>query len=169
MFCFIGGLAVNRWGEPRYTQDADATVLTEFVHDEKLVDYLLASFRPRRADARVFALRNRVLLLQDSAGVPLDIALGALDFEQRAIQRASPWYYDEAHEVITCSAEDLVVHKAFAGRDLDWIDVDRILRRQGAKLKGGQVLQELAPLADLKEDRTTLPRLEDMLRKSGAI
>ena len=30
-FCFIGGLAVNRWGEPRYTQDADATVLTDFV------------------------------------------------------------------------------------------------------------------------------------------
>lgn len=27
-FCFIGGIAVQRWGEPRLTVDADATVLT---------------------------------------------------------------------------------------------------------------------------------------------
>jgi len=37
-FCVIGGLAVQRWGEPRMTRDADATVLTEFVNDERLVE-----------------------------------------------------------------------------------------------------------------------------------
>jgi len=26
-FCFIGGIAVQRWGEPRFTQDADLTLL----------------------------------------------------------------------------------------------------------------------------------------------
>lgn len=60
-FCFIGGLAVNRWGEPRYTQDADATVLTDFVKDELLVDFLLQHFAGRRPDVRDFALRARVL------------------------------------------------------------------------------------------------------------
>lgn len=39
-FCFIGGLSVQRWGEPRFTQDADATVLTRFVGDERLVSEL---------------------------------------------------------------------------------------------------------------------------------
>ena len=29
-FCFIGGLAVQRWGEPRFTQDADMTLLSGF-------------------------------------------------------------------------------------------------------------------------------------------
>lgn len=29
-FCFVGGLAVQRWGEPRLTVDADATVLTSW-------------------------------------------------------------------------------------------------------------------------------------------
>jgi len=29
-FCVIGGLAVQRWGEPRLTQDADLTLLTGF-------------------------------------------------------------------------------------------------------------------------------------------
>ncbi len=32
-YCFIGGLALQRWGEPRMTVDADATVLTAFDHD----------------------------------------------------------------------------------------------------------------------------------------
>lgn len=27
-FCFIGGLAVQRWGEPRVTRDVDLTLLT---------------------------------------------------------------------------------------------------------------------------------------------
>ena len=29
-FCFIGGIAVQRWGEPRFTADADLTLLTGF-------------------------------------------------------------------------------------------------------------------------------------------
>jgi hypothetical protein len=27
-FCFIGGVAVQRWGEPRLTQDVDLTLVT---------------------------------------------------------------------------------------------------------------------------------------------
>jgi hypothetical protein len=27
-FCFIGGIAVQRWGEPRFTADADLTLLS---------------------------------------------------------------------------------------------------------------------------------------------
>ena len=27
-FCFIGGLVVQCWGEPRYTKDVDITLLT---------------------------------------------------------------------------------------------------------------------------------------------
>ena len=30
-FCFIGGLALQRWGEPRETVDVDLTLLTGFV------------------------------------------------------------------------------------------------------------------------------------------
>ncbi len=58
-YCFIGGVAVQRWGEPRLTMDADATVLSAWEHDGRLVDALLASFPARRLDAREFALRHR--------------------------------------------------------------------------------------------------------------
>ena len=37
-FCFIGGLAVWRWGKPRFTQDVDLTLLAGFRDEEKIVD-----------------------------------------------------------------------------------------------------------------------------------
>ncbi len=76
-FCFIGGVALQRWSGPRQTLDADITLLTRFVHEEEYVDTLLAGFSSRRPDAREFALRARVLLLRHPSGVGPDIALGA--------------------------------------------------------------------------------------------
>ena len=37
-FCFIGGIAVQRWGTPRFTQDVDVTLLTGFGGEEAFVD-----------------------------------------------------------------------------------------------------------------------------------
>ncbi len=37
-FCFIGGGAVQRWGEPRLTQDVDLTLLTGFGDEEMFTD-----------------------------------------------------------------------------------------------------------------------------------
>ena len=147
----------------------DATVLTQFHRDEELADFLLGKFVARRPDARAFALGNRVLLLVASNGVHLDVGLGALDFEMRSIERSTFWSYTPRRSIRTCSADDLVVHKAFAGRDRDWADVDMVLLRQGRKLNVPQIFEELVPLADLKEDSDIVPRLETMMRKRGVI
>jgi len=80
-FCVIGGVAVQRWGEPRGTQDVDLTVLSGFGQEEPFVDALLAALLARRPEAREFALRNRVLLLRATNGTPLDLALGGLPYE----------------------------------------------------------------------------------------
>lgn len=64
----------------------------------------------------------------------MDVALAAFPFEERSIQRASQWTWTAGQGLLTCSAEDLVVHKVFAGRDLDWSDTERILTRQHGKL-----------------------------------
>jgi hypothetical protein len=82
--------------------------------------------------------------------VDVDVALGALPFEERSVQRASAWSWAEGQSLITCSAEDLIVHKAFAGRDLDWNDVERVLIRQHGKLNLKQIHVELKPLLELK-------------------
>jgi len=158
-FCFIGGLAVQRWGEPRLTQDVDLTLLTGFGGEETFVDGLLEVLAPRLSDARAFALSNRVLLLEASNGVPVDVSLGAMPFEERAIERASAFAVGDGVTLTTCSAEDLVVHKAFAGRDKDWLDIDGIVRRQGAKLDRALIVSELDPLLNLRDDRAPAERL----------
>lgn len=162
-FCFIGGIAVQRWGNPRFTQDVDLTVLTGFGKEEAFADALLETFGARRADARAFALSRRVVLLRTSSGVDVDVAFGALPFEERSIQRSSNWMWGEAPSLNTCSAEDLVVHKAFAGRDRDWGDVESVLVRQRGKLNLAQVRSELKPLLELKGELEALDKLERML------
>ena len=164
-FCFIGGIAVQRWGEPRLTQDVDLTLLTGFGGEEKFVDLLLTKLKQRRPDAREFALRHRVLLARTTGGVDVDVALGALPFEERSVRRASTWAWAEGQSLITCSAEDLVVHKAFAGRDLDWGDLERVLIRQHGKLDLTKVRSELTPLLELKGEMEALDKFERTLAK----
>ena len=60
----------------------------------------------------------------------------------------------------TCSAEDLVVLKAFAGRGQDWVDVERIIVRQTGKLDWNYIREQLQPLAELKEMPDILDQLE---------
>lgn len=162
-FCFIGGLAVQRWGEPRLTIDADLTLLTGFGDEEQFVDQILSRYRGRRSDTREFALRYRVLLIQSETGIPLDISLGALPFEERSIRRASFWKVPSGVQLITCSAEDLIVHKCFAGRPEDWRDVEGILCRQAGRLDTDLIFQELQPLVVLKETPETLDQLRRLL------
>jgi len=163
--CIIGGLAVLRWGEARTTQDVDVTLLTGFGGEEPYVDALLAAFSPRIPDARAFALRHRVLLLESHEGVPVDIALGAMPFEERAVARASVFEIAPGARVTTCGCEDLLVLKAFAGREKDWTDIEGIAARQGSRIDVELVLDELAPLLELKGAPETGKRLERLLRK----
>jgi hypothetical protein len=162
-FCFIGGIAVQRWSEPRLTVDADLTLLTGFGSEETFIGPLLQAFSPRRPDAAEFALRNRVLVVKNSAGIGLDIALGAVGFEIQTVARSSPFLFPTGQSLITCSAEDLLVHKCFANRDKDWLDVDGILARQWHKLDLKLVRKELKPLAELKEAPEIIARLEQKI------
>jgi hypothetical protein len=162
-FCFIGGIAVQRWSEPRLTVDADLTLLTGFGSEETFIGPLLQVFSPRRPDAAEFALRNRVLLVKNSTSVGLDIALGAVGFEIQTVERSSPFLFPTGQSLVTCSAEDLLVHKCFANREKDWLDVDGILARQWHKLDLKLVRKELKPLAELKEAPEIIVRLEQKI------
>lgn len=166
-FCYIGGLAVQRWGEPRLTQDADMTLLTGFGNESAYIDLLLAGYQGRVPDARQFALQYRVLLLQDNNGIPLDIALGAMPFEEHSIDRATVYEITPGYALVTCAAEDLVVHKAFANRPQDWLDIESILVRQQGKLDFQIIWNELIPLAELKEDPDIVKRLRQLVDDHG--
>ena len=159
-FCFIGGLAVQRWGEPRETVNVDLTLVTGFGNEERFIQILLQHFEGRIPDAAQFARDRRVLLLRSKKGVGLDVALGALPFEELIVQRSSIFDYPPKIKLRTCSAEDLIVLKAFAGRGQNWVDIERIIIRQTGKLDWDYIRAQLRPLAELKSAPEILDQLE---------
>ncbi len=159
-FCIIGGLAVQHWGEPRFTRDVDITILSGFGNEEPIVDGLLACYASRIDQAREFALRNRVLLIKSPEGLGIDVALGALDFERSAVERARNIEVLAGQCLRLCTAEDLIVMKAFANRPIDWHDIQGIVIRQGSgNLDWKYLFQHLEPLCEVKEEPEILERL----------
>lgn len=163
-FCFIGGLAIQCWSQPRLTKDMDLALLTGFGTEEPFIDALLSKFTPRRQDARSFALTYRVLLLQTDTGIGIDIALAGLPFEETSIQRSTLIEFAPGIKLRTCTAEDLIVMKAFADRPQDRIDLHGILVRQGTRnLDWSYIWNHLTPLAEVKESPEILVNLKALL------
>jgi hypothetical protein len=158
-FCFIGGIAVLRWGEPRETVDVDLTLLTGFGAEEPFIERLLQRFEARVADAAEFARGKRVLLLKSQHGVGLDVSFGALPFEELMIARSSIFDYPVNTPLRTCSAEDLIILKAFADRPQDWVDIERVIVRQTGKLDWDYIYGQLHPLVELKGEPEILDQL----------
>ena len=162
--CLIGGMAVQRWGQPRFTQDVDLTILAPFGSEEPVIDALLQRFSARGPGAKQHALDHRVLLLVASNGVGIDVSLAALPFEEEVLARASQWTRVEEVWLETCSAEDLVIYKLVAARPQDLVDVTGVLQRQGGQLDVERIRSWGCIFAELKEDPDLLTPFEDALR-----
>lgn len=162
-FCFIGGIAVLHWGEPRLTRDADISIFTGIGNETTYVDVLLRGFATRLQDSRAFALQNRILLLRAANGIPLDVSLGALPFEEKAAANATSEEVADGVLLRLCSASALVVYKVFAGRPQDWLDVEGIIAKSRSRIDWESVRHELSELLELKGEMDSLPRLEQLI------
>ncbi|MEO8024847.1 MAG: nucleotidyl transferase AbiEii/AbiGii toxin family protein [Bryobacteraceae bacterium] len=149
--CFIGGLAVQRWGEPRVTRDVDLSLLAGFGDNSAMVAKLLGAFYPRIADVQRLAREGRVVLLKTGNGIGIDVSLAGLPFEERMIDRASDFEFTPGSRFRTCSAEDLIVMKLFAARPIDYQDARGVVARQGSRLNWNIVESEIEPLAEIME------------------
>ena len=87
-----------------------------------------------------------------------------MPFEEHAVERATAWLLPDGAAIRTCSAEDSIVFKTFAGRDKDWLDVEGIIIRQGQRLDTELIIEELGPLLDLKGTTEDLTRLQRLFR-----
>lgn len=103
--CVIGGLAVQVWGEPRFTLDVDVSLLAGIGREEEIVEAWLKSFSSRIPEPRKFALENRVLLLRGPEGIGIDVALGCLPFEEQAIQNAADVELEPGATLKVCRPE----------------------------------------------------------------
>ena len=154
-----------RWGQPRQTVDVDAVVWASLGAEKSFARSAGRFFKHRFQGSEKTAVEQRILLLTNEDGIDFDLSLGALDFEQRVINRASYWKIPNHGKIKTCSPEDLIVLKAIANRDQDWIDIQNVCIRQGKKLILKQINTELAELLEFVDEPEIMGRWQ-AIRKS---
>lgn len=127
----IGGVAAALLGRPRVTRDIDALVLLDETEWEPFLGKgRRFGFVPRLSDAVAFARQARVLLVRHEASrIDIDIAFGALPFEEEAVRHAV-WHDVGGIRVPLPLPEDLLIMKAVAHRPRDMADIESILDAQ---------------------------------------
>lgn len=161
----IGGIAASLLGQPRLTRDVDLLVVTDDSEWGDLVaagaEFGLACRIPNALD---FARESRVLLLQHSqTRIPVDVTLGSLDFEREVIQRSKNVKLGRL-QVPVPSPEDLIVLKAVAQRDQDFLDIERVLQAQ-AKLDLSRIREKVGEFAALLEQPDIVEHVEKLLER----
>lgn len=134
-FMLIGGQAVLLHGEPRLTQDVDVTLAVGPDRIRDLLDVCEElGLQPLPDDPVAFARETYVLPAADLAtGLRLDLIFSTTPYEAHAIGRAVLVDVG-SRQVPFASAEDLVLHKLFAGRPRDLEDAAGVVRRKGPEL-----------------------------------
>lgn len=164
-YAIIGGMAVQWWGEPRLTKDVDLTVAAPLDDPESFIRQVADAFAPRIEDAVAFARRNRIILVQASNGCPLDISMGLPGYEEEVMERAVEIELEPGKEVRLCSAEDLIIHKAVAGRPQDVRDIEGIVYRQRDRLDISTIRRWLQIFADLLDNSDVRDHFERPWRR----
>lgn len=164
-YALIGGIALQWWGEPRFTRDVDVTILVNLGEEEKVIKKILSVFSARIPGAMEFALKNRICLIKSKAGYEVDMSLGIPGYEEKVMSRAVKCKLEKGHIVKICSAEDLIIHKAVAGRPRDLADIESVIMRQGKKLDTAYLRKWLKEFSDALEMPEILERFERPLKE----
>lgn len=159
-YAIIGGIAVQRWGAPRLTRDVDLTILLPPGREEPILTEIAEAFPPRIKDAVGFALQHRVLPVEVPGGSEADLSLGLPGYEEHVIARTVPYDLGEGRVVRLCSAEDLIIHKALAGRPHDVLDIEGIIVRQGSAIDLRYIRSWIEELSRVADDPEVLRRFD---------
>jgi len=166
-FFFIGGIAVQIWGEPRLTKDVDLTIFTNLDDEPGRIKRILLEYKPKFHDAGAFALSNRVLPVTSPGGVTIDFTLAGLADISEPLARSSYQDFGDGNLLKICSPDDLIIMKTLAGRTRDWPDIEAVLIKQ-RNLDWEYIDSSIAALTehsyegDLPEKRRHLAKLREL-------
>jgi len=160
-YAIIGGIALSLWGVIRTTADIDIKVLVPDIDYEKARSVLRAEFAKT---ARSQVKQNPLIVSVEIEGVIVDFLLALPGYEEQIITRAirrdmGDW------EAWVCSAEDLVIQKAVAGRPKDWGDIELLLIEQFGKLDETYIDNWLSQFAELLEQPEILIQYQQLTQK----
>src|SRR4029077_19564394 len=149
-YAIIGGIANAVWGEARATIDVDVTIAVEPADLPGTVRAIATRLPSPVADAVEFVRQTRVLPLDSSEGVRIDVIFALLPFEVEAIHRAKKVTIAE-RTVSVVTPEDLVLMKIISDRPRDLADAESIVRRRVSELDREYLEPRLRELATLLE------------------
>ncbi len=167
-YVLIGGLAVQYWGEPRLTVDADFTVSDSLNDPEKFAHTLIERFSSRIDDPIAFVRQSRMILIRASNGCPVDISLALPGYEDEVMHRAVDYELEPGKIIRLCSAEDLIIHKTVAGRPQDLRDIEGVIARRHSALDVAYIRRWLTEFAAILADPELLQRFERPWRRLQA-
>lgn len=134
-FMVIGGQAVLVHGQPRLTQDIDVTL---GVDPDRLGTVIEIGeeleLKPLPREVEPFVRETFVLpVFHEATRIRVDFVFSTTAYERQAIERAVRVALGGT-QVPFATAEDLILHKLFAGRPRDREDALGVVRRQAEKL-----------------------------------
>ena len=134
-FMLIGGQAVLLHGQPRLTEDIDITLGVDPTHLHVIQQVCSAlGLEPLPKDVPAFVRDTFVLPARHlETAMRVDFIFSTTPYERQAIGRAVGVILEDV-SVPFATAEDLVIHKLFAGRPRDLEDAVGVVRRQGSAL-----------------------------------
>lgn len=165
-FTLIGGQAVLLHGDPRLTQDIDVTLGLPPGRWRDIVDACAdVGLEPLPDDVRGFVETTFVLpALDEATGIRVDLIFSSTPYETHAIQRAIRVEIG-GQRVPFVTAEDLIIHKLFAGRPRDLDDAASVVRRKGPELDWDYMRVWAEAFAQV-EGREALPSQLEELRNA---
>ena len=135
-YCLIGGIAAGYWGEPRYTQDADFTVVSHGGSFKEILQLLskekFKAEKKGESQVKVTHFKNK--------SCQADLILAEIPYQDWLVQRATPVKVFEV-TVPVCALEDLIILKLIANRRQDLLDIEKVLEKN-TKLLDKKYLHE---------------------------
>jgi hypothetical protein len=159
-YVIIGGIAVQKWGRPRLTKDVDLTIAVPIEETEKIIDHIERKFKSRVPNLKEFVRQTRVILIFASNGREVDVSLALPGYEDLLMQRAQSFKLAPRKIVRVCSPEDLIIHKAVAGRPQDLSDLQGVIFRQATALDLDYIRYWLKEFSLLLESDEVIHRFE---------
>lgn len=159
-YVVVGGLANAAWGTIRATRDVDIKVFIEDGRYEEFAEIAYKRFAPRQLPVASPLIVS--VLATNSVGV--DFLLSIPGYETTIFERAVQHKLNHL-KIWICSPEDLIIQKAIANRDQDWLDIKGILIEQMDVLDYAYIQNWLSQFAEALENPDLIQRYSELRKE----
>lgn len=168
-FALVGGLAVSLRAEVRFTRDVDLAIVASndaeverLVYDLRSDGYVALVLVEHEARHRLSTVR-----LASPSGIVVDLLVASSGIEAEVVQRATPFVFDEAGEILVARAEELLAMKILSmteRRPQDRIDAaNLVLFSEGLDLEAVKDNLDRITKRGFHRDQDLLAKLDSLL------